>query len=175
MTKFLDLAKNNLTQHMGKPWQPLIPLKKDVTLTPDEFKTAVLNSEPVRQVLRFYSNGDPKKEKLVREQIKTILDEIAFKRNMAVIRFLGAVMEKMVALATQGIYVNPKAILKVKNTLSEGKSTVLYLPSHRSYADFVLMSYVCFSYDLEIPAIAAGMGKTPHKYCNHISDIILDP
>lgn len=31
------------------------------------------------------------------------------------------------------------------------------MPSHRSYADFILMSYICFSYDIEVPAIAAGM------------------
>lgn len=40
-----------------------------------------------------------------------------------------------------------------------GKVPVVYVPSHRSYADFILMSYICFNYDIEIPAIAAGMGK----------------
>ena len=38
-----------------------------------------------------------------------------------------------------------------------GNQQVLYLPSHRSYVDFIMMSYVFFSLDLEIPAIAAGM------------------
>ena len=38
-----------------------------------------------------------------------------------------------------------------------GNEQVLYLPSHRSYLDFIMMSYVFFSFDLEIPAIAAGM------------------
>lgn len=40
-----------------------------------------------------------------------------------------------------------------------GNVPVMYVPSHRSYADFILMSYICFHYDIEIPAIAAGMGK----------------
>lgn len=40
-----------------------------------------------------------------------------------------------------------------------GNCPVIFAPSHRSYADFILMSYVCFTYDLEIPAIAAGMGR----------------
>lgn len=34
---------------------------------------------------------------------------------------------------------------------------MIYLPSHRSYADFILMSYICFAHDIEVPAIAAGM------------------
>lgn len=40
-----------------------------------------------------------------------------------------------------------------------GTTPVIFLPNHRSYADFILMSYLCFTYDIEIPAIAAGMGE----------------
>ena len=36
---------------------------------------------------------------------------------------------------------------------------VVFLPSHRSYADFILISYVCFHYDLPLPFIAAAMGE----------------
>lgn len=159
MSKFVNLSENNLTDFMAKPYHPLIPVKKDKYMTPDQFKEYVFRSAPIREIHRFYSNGDPKKSKYVWKQIAAALDEIAFKRNMTVIRFLGIVLEKLVEQMAEGIYVNPKAIHDVKNVLSAGDSTVLYLPSHRSYADFVLMSYVCFSYDLDIPAIAAGMGE----------------
>lgn len=39
-----------------------------------------------------------------------------------------------------------------------GNCPVIYAPSHRSYADFILMSYLLFTFDMEIPSIAAGMG-----------------
>lgn len=39
-----------------------------------------------------------------------------------------------------------------------GKNPVLIVPTHRSYCDFVLMAYICFHYDVDIPRIAAGMG-----------------
>ncbi|KAK5647609.1 hypothetical protein RI129_002501 [Pyrocoelia pectoralis] len=38
-----------------------------------------------------------------------------------------------------------------------GNKPIIFLPTHRSYADFILMSYLCFTYNIEIPAIAAGM------------------
>ncbi|XP_045461662.1 dihydroxyacetone phosphate acyltransferase isoform X2 [Harmonia axyridis] len=38
-----------------------------------------------------------------------------------------------------------------------GNNPIIFVPSHRSYADFILMSFVCFTYDVEIPCIAAGM------------------
>jgi glycerol-3-phosphate O-acyltransferase len=40
-----------------------------------------------------------------------------------------------------------------------GDNPVIFAPSHRSYGDFILMSYICFHYKIEIPAIAAGMGR----------------
>jgi glycerone phosphate O-acyltransferase len=43
-----------------------------------------------------------------------------------------------------------------------GDNPVIFAPSHRSYGDFILMSYLCFHYQIEIPAIAAGMGKQMH-------------
>ncbi|XP_049820228.1 dihydroxyacetone phosphate acyltransferase isoform X2 [Aethina tumida] len=38
-----------------------------------------------------------------------------------------------------------------------GNCPVIFVPSHRSYADFIQLSYVCFTFDIAIPAIAAGM------------------
>lgn len=40
-----------------------------------------------------------------------------------------------------------------------GHCPVIFVPTHRSYGDFIMMSYITFQYDIEIPAIAAGMGK----------------
>lgn len=38
---------------------------------------------------------------------------------------------------------------------------MVLLPSHRSYMDFLLMSYILYTYDLPLPVIAAGMGEIP--------------
>lgn len=33
----------------------------------------------------------------------------------------------------------------------------IYAPTHRSYLDFILLSYILFSYDMALPNIASGM------------------
>ena len=33
------------------------------------------------------------------------------------------------------------------------------MPSHRSYLDFILVSYVMLEHNLPLPCIAAGLGK----------------
>jgi glycerol-3-phosphate O-acyltransferase len=35
---------------------------------------------------------------------------------------------------------------------------VVLLPSHRSYIDFLMLSFLLYNYDLPVPVIAAGMG-----------------
>lgn len=86
-----------------------------------------------------------------------MLNEIGLTRSMAVIRWAGICLNKILKKICTAVYVNEESIARVKKCI--GSQPVLYLPSHRSYADFVLMSYICFAYDLEIPGIAAGMGK----------------
>lgn len=33
------------------------------------------------------------------------------------------------------------------------------MPNHRSYMDFLAISYILFSYDIPVPVIAAGIRK----------------
>ena len=36
---------------------------------------------------------------------------------------------------------------------------VILMPTHRSYLDFLLVSYIFYHYDLTLPVIAAIMGE----------------
>ncbi|MEQ2165803.1 hypothetical protein GOODEAATRI_020920, partial [Goodea atripinnis] len=39
------------------------------------------------------------------------------------------------------------------------ESPVILMPNHRSYVDFLVVSYILFSYDIPLPVIAAGIRK----------------
>lgn len=151
MDNFVNLVDGRRLPSMGKKWKPLIPIKKDEYLTPDTLKISVLKSPEVKRLCKYYANGNSKKEAELLKTIAGMLDEIGFKRNMAIIRFLGSVLNKILLQATPGLFVNQLAIRSVKGELAKGRCPILYLPSHRSYADFVLMSYICFVHDIEIP------------------------
>lgn len=151
MDKFVNVADIGRMPDMGKKWRPLIPYKNGKQLTPDQLKAIVLHSNKVQEICRHYANGDCRKEQQLKATVALILDEIGFKRNMAVIRFLGIVLNKLLGQMTNGVYVNVDSILCTKRQLAQNQCPVLYLPTHRSYADFMLMSYMCFIHDLEIP------------------------
>ena len=47
-------------------------------------------------------------------------------------------------------------VLKLQQAIQE--HPVVLLPSHRSYIDFLMLSFLLYNYDLPVPVIAAGMG-----------------
>lgn len=46
---------------------------------------------------------------------------------------------------------------KMKKEMQISQVQYVYAPSHRSYLDFILLSYILFSYDMALPNIASGM------------------
>lgn len=48
-------------------------------------------------------------------------------------------------------------ILKLQQAVQE--SPVVLMPNHRSYVDFLAISFILFCYDVPVPVIAAGIRK----------------
>ena len=43
-----------------------------------------------------------------------------------------------------------------KKNKKKKKGTVIFVPTHRSYVDFIILSYIFFAYNMPLPYIAAG-------------------
>ncbi|XP_037952281.1 dihydroxyacetone phosphate acyltransferase [Teleopsis dalmanni] len=140
---------------MTKEYKPKVAYKFEKYLNPHKLKLHVLKSEKVCKIIEHYAIQNKCSPEVIKEQVKDIINEIGLDRSLAIIRWCGIAITAIGKRISSGIYVNTASIEKVKKNL--GCNPVLYLPSHRSYMDFVLMSYICFKYDIEIPGIAAGM------------------
>jgi glycerone phosphate O-acyltransferase len=55
------------------------------------------------------------------------------------------------------IKLNESIIYRIKDQMSMSQVQYVYAPTHRSYLDFILLSYILFSYDMALPNIASGM------------------
>jgi len=55
------------------------------------------------------------------------------------------------------IYINDTVLYNLKKETQISQVQYVYVPSHRSYLDFILLSYILFSYNMALPNIAAGM------------------
>ncbi|XP_055640233.1 dihydroxyacetone phosphate acyltransferase [Toxorhynchites rutilus septentrionalis] len=140
---------------MTKRYSPAFPYPKDRPASPAELKKLVLNSERIRTMVEKESQGDSKKAAVTMNLVKNILNEIGLDESLPIIRTLGTILNFIFSRILTGMHVNEEKLEKLKSRF--GKQTVLYLPSHRSYGDFILMSYVSFCHNIAIPGIAAGM------------------
>uniref|UniRef100_A0A1B0FMH2 Phospholipid/glycerol acyltransferase domain-containing protein n=1 Tax=Glossina morsitans morsitans TaxID=37546 RepID=A0A1B0FMH2_GLOMM len=140
---------------MMKDYKPLVAYKMENYLNPKQLKAHVLKSEKITKLINHYAQKQNCPPSKIEQQVKVIIDEIGLDRNMAIIRWCGIAITCIGKRICSGIYVNNNSVNELKKSL--GRSPVLYLPTHRSYMDFILMSYICFYYDIEIPGIAGGM------------------
>lgn len=155
MNAFENMIEKGKEPDMTKVYNPKIAHEFDKYLNPSTLKRHVLRSEKMQKIIEIYAKAENRTKSDVEKQVRNILDEIGLERSMVVLRWCGIAITAIAKRITSGIYVNEKNLNRVKDGL--GKNPVLYLPSHRSYLDFILMSYICFHYNIEIPGIAAGM------------------
>ncbi|XP_050089696.1 dihydroxyacetone phosphate acyltransferase [Anopheles aquasalis] len=157
LSEYRNLLGAEYREHrdMTKRYKVMVPFAKDVSVTPDMLKKLVLGSQRIQQMIDEQTGIDPKQRAWLAKKIRDMLEEIALAQSLPVIRTLGTLLNGIFDRIYSGLYVNE---VKLKQLQAQfGKQTVLYLPSHRSYGDFILMSYVLFCYNIAIPGIAAGM------------------
>ncbi|XP_004536940.1 dihydroxyacetone phosphate acyltransferase [Ceratitis capitata] len=155
MKEFENIIASGKEPVMTKEYKPQVANEFERYLNPQTLKRHVFRSEKVRKIIEHYAQVNNSSVKQIEKQVKEIIDEIGLERNLAIIRWCGMAITAIAKRILSGIYVNSANIRRVREQL--GRNPVCYLPSHRSYMDFVLMSYICFYYDIEIPGIAAGM------------------
>lgn len=158
MRQFDNIIAPGKEASMTREFKPQVAYEFEHYSNPQKLKNDVLRSEKMRKVLEHYARETQQPIRKLEQQARTIIDEIGLDRNMAIIRWCGIAITAIGKRICDGIYVNSESMANVRKDM--GHCPVLYLPSHRSYMDFILMSYICYYYDIEIPGIAAGMGES---------------
>ncbi|XP_026473742.1 dihydroxyacetone phosphate acyltransferase-like [Ctenocephalides felis] len=140
---------------MSYPYRPTIAYKQTKYYNPEELKVLVLHSSEISNAIEQIHNEEKKPISTIKLEACAILEEMALDRRLVVIRVLGVILSKLFKQCCTGLLVDRSSIQTIKNNM--GSCPVLFLPSHRSYADFILMSFVTFCEGLQVPAVAAGM------------------
>ncbi|XP_063426368.1 dihydroxyacetone phosphate acyltransferase-like [Mytilus trossulus] len=130
--------------------------------TPDEIRKHVMHSDRVKYAVEKVcsESGLPIEE--VWKQAEEVMQEMSHNLSMGAIRGFAMFLVKVLKSLFKRVYVNTEGIQKVREMLVE--YPVLLMPTHRSYFDFLLMSYVFYSYDLPLPVIAAAMDFMGMKF-----------
>eukprot|EP00750_Incisomonas_marina_P014133 INCI17608.4.p1 GENE.INCI17608.4~~INCI17608.4.p1 ORF type:complete len:1235 (+),score=194.75 INCI17608.4:93-3707(+) len=96
-------------------------------------------------------------------EAREMIEQIAASDGDRNQRMLGYVIRKVLRNLYEDIIVDFQGITRVRALVEEDKAPVVLLPTHRSYVDFLLVSYIFFTFSIDLPFIAAaedflGMG-----------------
>ncbi|XP_008287260.1 dihydroxyacetone phosphate acyltransferase isoform X2 [Stegastes partitus] len=134
-------------------------------LTPSkasELKSMVLQSDQLHYVINQVSIETGMAADEVQAEAAAILEEMAHRLQISTVRFFAFTLSKVFKTLFRSICVNEEGIQRLQQAIHE--HPVVLLPSHRSYMDFLLMSYILYTYDLALPVIAAGMDFMSMKF-----------
>lgn len=130
--------------------------------TPSMLKSMVLQSDQIHYVINQVSKETGKAADDLQEEASAILEEMAHSQQLSTVRFFAFTLSKVFKTLFRSICVNEEGIQRLQQAIQE--HPVVLLPSHRSYMDFLLMSYILYTYDLALPVIAAGMDFMGMKF-----------
>jgi glycerol-3-phosphate O-acyltransferase len=124
-------------------------------LTPRaELKQRILDSDRCQDLIQSHAeaNGLPPPE--VRASVAACIDEIAADLRPNWIRFYSGPIGFMLNTLFDGVSMNTEGLAAVKRMSLHGP--VVYVPCHKSHADYLILSYMLYHHDLPCPLVAAG-------------------
>ncbi|XP_053499455.1 dihydroxyacetone phosphate acyltransferase [Ictalurus furcatus] len=133
-----------------------------VPCTASMLKNLVLESDALRYVINQVSVESGESREAVQEEASQVLEEMAHRLQLSTIRFFAFTLSKAFKALYRSVRVNEEGVQRLQQAIQE--HPVVLLPSHRSYMDFLMMSYLLFTYDLALPVIAAGMDFMSMKF-----------
>uniref|UniRef100_A0A3P9CDR7 Dihydroxyacetone phosphate acyltransferase n=1 Tax=Maylandia zebra TaxID=106582 RepID=A0A3P9CDR7_9CICH len=139
------------------------PYKGAPSSSTSDLKKAVLESQYLRYIIALETGSSVEK---VRQEARGILEEMSHNLQLGFIRLMAYTVNKVFKRLFRSIYVNMEGLNMLQQAIQE--SPVILMPNHRSYVDFLIVSFILFTYDIPIPVIAAGIPLASMKVVGEI-------
>ncbi|XP_034436754.1 dihydroxyacetone phosphate acyltransferase [Hippoglossus hippoglossus] len=120
-----------------------------------ELNKAVLESQYLRYVAKEIAMETGSSVVKVREEARRLLEEMSHNLQLSSIRLMGYTFTKVAKRLFSSIYVNMEGLSTLQKAIQE--TPVILMPNHKSYVDFLVISYILFTYDIPVPVIASGI------------------
>ncbi|MBW1734282.1 MAG: 1-acyl-sn-glycerol-3-phosphate acyltransferase [Deltaproteobacteria bacterium] len=119
-----------------------------------QFKEKVLKDPTVVHTIETRASKKKIRPRQVRKEAARYFDEIAADYNVTYIQFANIVLTWLWKKIFQGIDVKPEELAKVRECSRKGP--VVYLPSHKSHIDYLILNHILYQHHMHVPRIAAG-------------------
>lgn len=126
-----------------------------VARPPNQMKQHILSSARVQAAIAAEAATSSKLNAAqIESRARDIIDKMFGDSSMKVMSGLAWFFRKVWRRIYQNITVDRSGVEEVRRLAAKGP--LVFMPSHRSYIDFLVVSYLCFCCHLPLPYIAAG-------------------
>jgi len=152
----MSAVQLNLTQYRGN--RVLDPLRFTFSALnrhhyPD-FRKEILSSERIQRLL-IKKDVAASDTLFPISEANRILNGMQASMSRSVLRFAGWFLHIFLSrIFPRGVFVGEANLAKVEELSRKG--AVVYLPTHKSYFDFILVTFACYANHIQAPFIAAG-------------------
>ena len=120
----------------------------------EELTQRVLDGERFQKFMQSHADTQQMPLSAVRAAAEKCLEEISADLRPNWIRFYSAIMGWILRTLFDGVTMNRAGLAAVKRMALRG--AVIYVPSHKSHVDYLILSYMLYHQDLPCPLVAAG-------------------
>ncbi len=125
-----------------------------VMKTRQQLKEKVLKDKDVIQAIEKTASRNKKPLKDIRRMADKIFDEIAADYNVTYVQFFHMALSWLWNKIYQGIEVDMEGLAVVRSWARDG--SLIYVPSHKSHIDYLILNHTLLEHHMHIPRIAAG-------------------
>ncbi len=119
-----------------------------------QLKEIVLRDDVILKQIDRIAGGDKKQIVQNRKKAGEYFDEIAADFNITYIQFFHLALTWFFKKLFEGIDVDMASLARVREWARRGP--LIYVPSHKSHIDYLVLNYVLYNYNMHIPRVAAG-------------------
>jgi glycerol-3-phosphate O-acyltransferase len=119
-----------------------------------QLKEIVLMDRRVSEKIENATNSGGRKLRHVRKKAEEFFDEIAADYNSTYIEVFQLGLSWLWKRMFEGIEVDEASIAKVREWARKGP--LVYVPSHKSHVDYLVLNHILHNHHMHIPRIAAG-------------------
>ncbi len=123
-----------------------------------QLKEIVLMDPELNRKIKALTSGNGKKLRQLRKKSGEYFDEIAADYNSAYIEFLNITLTWLWNKIFEGVDVDTAGLARVREWARKGP--LIFIPSHKSHIDYLILNYVLYNHHVHIPRIAAGQNLT---------------
>lgn len=140
-----------------------------------EMKTFLLNTDKVKAVMRDLAKqnvtpsiSEEKAYKLQLRRAVEVVDTMTARMNKRTIKYFAWFLRKIWKTMYDQIVINSTQLDHIKKLMESKSGNIILCPTHRSYMDFLIVSYIMFAFKMDMPHICAGDDFLNITFVHHI-------